>query len=136
MKTSPLRFVLALVLGVFVAYCVFIFLLSYTPRIFSYADLDEGYSQDAYINYMKNLPVRGTLAIIGSCILGAFAGGYTAARIEKNRKKDASLGVGISLTVMLVFLSITYSFPLFLAIGIITVQLPFTWFGGRVGAKR
>ena len=136
MKTSPLRFVLALVLGVFVAYCVNIFFQSYAPKLMGYAVLEEGLTREAYINYLQNLPSKGTLALIVSCALGAFSGGYVAARVSSLRKKDAALAVGAFSVIILVFMAIAFSFPLFLAIGIVFVQIPFAFLGGKVAAYR
>lgn len=132
MNTSPLRFVLALTLGVFVTYCVFILISSYTPWIFSYDAMPETMSQDAYIDYIQAMPFRAVLAMVLTCILGAFSGGYTASRVAKNRKQDASIAAGIAWMVILVFLAVAFSFPLLLASGIIIVQIPFAYLGGRV----
>lgn len=132
MNTSPLRFVLALAVGSFVTYCVFIFLSSYTPWIFSYEAMPELMSQDAYIAYIQELPLRAVVALVLTCILGAFSGGYTASRIAKNRKQDVAIAVGIVWMVILVFLAVAFSFPLLLAAGIIVVQIPFAFLGGRV----
>ncbi len=134
MKTSPLRFVLALVLGVFVAYCVNIFFQSYAPSLLAYPKLEEGVSRDAYISYLHNLPPRGTLALIISCGIGAFSGGYMAARVSKARKMDAALAVGAFSFIILVFMAITFSFPIMLAIGVVLVQIPFAFLGSKVEA--
>lgn len=136
MKTSPLRFVLALVLGVFVSYCVTIFFQSYAPNILGYKVLEEGVSQDGYIKYVQNLPLKGTLAIIAACALGALSGGYTASRVASIRKRDAAIAVGISSVVILVFMSIAFYFPLFLAVGICIVQVPLAYFGGKLAGYR
>lgn len=94
--------------------------------------MPETISQDAYIAYLQNLPLRAVLAIVLTCVLGAFSGGYTAARVARNRKKDAAIAVGITWMVILVFLSVAFSFPLLLAAGIILVQVPFAFLGGRI----
>jgi len=135
MSTNPLRFVLSLVLGVFVAYCVAIFFQSYAPVLFSYDKLDENITRELYTQYLVTLPIRGFVAIIAATALGAFSGGYTAARFNKVRKGDASLGVGIFSFIILVFMSITFDFPWILGLGITIVQVPMAILGGRLASK-
>jgi hypothetical protein len=132
MTTSPLRFILALSLGVLVSYFVGVFFLSFGPSLFSYSPLEEGVSQDEYIKYVQELPTRGILAICLSCALGAFCGAYFAARIEKIKKMDAALGVGFFLLVVLVFVGVTFSFPLILILGMSSVLLPFCYLAARI----
>jgi MFS family permease len=134
-NTSPLRFILAITIGVFVAYCVDIFFLSYAPNILGYAALKEGTSREEYIQYLHKLPLIGVTAIILICGLGAFSGGYVASRIEKIRKQDAALGVGIFSLIILVFMSVAFSFPYLLAIGLVIVQIPMAILGARILQK-
>jgi len=132
MKTSPLRFILALSLGVLVSYFVGIFFLSFGPSLFSYPPLQEGISQNDYIHYVQELPIRGMVAICISCALGAFCGGYFAARVEKTKKLDAALGVGFFLLIVLVFIGVTFSFPIVLIVSMTLVLLPFCYLAAKI----
>ncbi len=132
MKTSPLRFILALAIGVFVSYCVAIFFQSFAPAIFSYNELDENITRELYTSYLHALPLRAILAIILATALGALSGAYTAARIAKGRKSDAALGVGLFSVVILVFMAITFDFPWVLGLGISLVQIPLALIGGKL----
>ena len=131
MPTSPLRFVLALVCGVFVAYCVTLFFQTYAPSIIGYETLKEGADFKVFEDYLANLPLKAAIVIVLTAALGAFSGGYTATRVTIAKKKEAALGVGIFCTVIAVFMMIAFSYPIGLAISICAMLIPFAYFGGR-----
>ncbi len=136
MQTSPLRFILALAVGVFVAYAVIIFFQSYIPKLLSYEPLADDADVFQFEKYLAALSPQAIAALIACAAIGAFSGGYTAARIEKNKKETAALGVGIFSTVIAVFMIIAFTYPLALALGICAALIPFAYLGGRVASYR
>ena len=132
MKTSPLRFILALALGVIVAYIVMIFFQTYAPQILGYEPMAVDADVFAFEEYLSQLPVKAIVGIILSAALGMFSGGYMASRITLSKKKEAAMGVGIFSTVIAAFMIVAFSYPLALATGIILVLIPFSILGGWV----
>lgn len=136
MSSNPLRFILALSVGVFVSYCVTIFFQSYMPSLFNYPPLADNVDVFQFEAYLKELPQIATIALIVCTALGSFSGGYASARITKTKKTEAALGVGIFSTVIAMFMIIAFSYPMLLAIGVCLALIPFAYLGGRVASLR
>ena len=135
MKSSPLRFILSLSLGVFIAYFVTIFFQSIAPILFGYQPLSEGADIYAFEKYLITLPMSAMLGLIGASMLGVFFGSYAAARIANQKKMEAALGVGFFCAVIYLFMIIAFSFPLDLAAALLIVIVPSGYLAGKVAMK-
>lgn len=106
------------------------------PALFNYQPLADNVDVFQFEKYLSALPNMAIVSLITCTAVGAFSGGYAAARITKTKKKEAALGVGIFSTVIAIFMIIAFSYPVLLAVGVCLALVPFAYLGGRVASRR
>lgn len=135
MKTNPVRFILSIALGVFVAYFVTMFVQYLIPLMTDITALKPEAQRDDFIEYMGALSLSGNIGFVLSYIAGAFSGGYAAARSAKERKHESGLAVGLFLTIIGVFFVILFTHPLWMATVICCSFIPFALLGAKVAGN-
>ncbi len=133
MKTNPIRFVISITLGVVVAYFVSYGIQQLVTSIMGIDPLKDVVSAQEFSDFLSSLTLSTYIGYIVSLLVGAYFGGYAAARFAKERKGEAAIAVGIFLTIIAVFFVIAFPHPLWVAVVICLGLFPMSYLGGRVG---
>jgi MFS family permease len=106
-----------------------------SPLVFPIPAHIDMNNPQAVADMVRNMPVGAFLMILAGYVLGAFCGGWVAARIADENKMRSALIVGLVLVVggIINFMQIPH--PLWFVISSMACYLAFSYLGGSAGEQ-
>jgi len=128
---ATVRLIFAVLAGIILAFCVIKLSESVVSHYYPINSLQPTIKD--LIEQAATMPLPGLLMVLAGYILSSFFGGYLAARLSPEGKKERGafiVGFFLLLSGIVMFISIPH--PLWLALSSGVSFLLFSWLGGRV----
>ena len=124
----------AIIAGVVAAYVVIIVVEIVTSRIYPMPAGVGASNTEAMKAWIQQLPAGAFALVLCGWTLGAFAGGFVSAKVERSSVGGHALIVGAALLVASILNMVRIPHPLWMWVGSVLLLVPAAYFGARVAS--
>jgi type IV secretory pathway TrbL component len=130
-----LRLIAAILAGIIVSFCVIVLFEGINAKFYPSEHINPTIEQMA--EQLRSLPMQAFLIVLFGYIISSFFGGYTAARIAPNTRKEIAaftVGFFLLLSGIVNFFSIPH--PTWLTISSCVSFILFSYLGGKLATRK
>jgi len=123
------------VVGLLVAFIIFIGFQTLNLAIFPLPDGVTPNDHDAFEAFISKLPITAFIIVLAGYMVGSLAGGYTGAKFAQTKWKTIGLVIGVILTIGGAMNVLSIPHPTWFVVLNLVLFVPMAWLGAMLAGR-